>query len=45
VKPVNEKQFQNVVALAAPERFEHFVKVVVDWEVASGVLGQGVRRR
>ena len=45
MKPANEKQFQNVVALAAPERFEHFVKVVVDWEVAWGVLGQGVGRR
>ncbi len=41
MKPVNEKQFRNVVALAAPERFEHFVKVVADWEVAWALWDDG----
>ena len=41
MKPVNEKQFQNVVALPAPERFEHFIKVVVGNELAWGLWDDG----
>ena len=38
---VNPKQFDAVVALSGNKRFEHFVKVVVDREMAWGLYEDG----
>jgi len=38
---VNPKQMEAVLALPSPQRFEHFVKVVVDWEKAWSLYQDG----
>lgn len=38
---VNQKQIEAVTALAGPLRYEHFVKVVVDWEEVWGLYQDG----
>lgn len=35
------RQFQAVLALSGAERFEHFVKVVADWQEAWGLFQDG----
>lgn len=38
---VNAKQMEAVLALPGPRRFEHFVKVVADWQQAWGLYHDG----
>ena len=38
---INPKQFEAILALPGNKRFEHFVKVVVDWETAWGLYEDG----
>lgn len=38
---VNQKQLEAVLSLPAPKRFEHFVKVVCDWEEVWGLYQDG----
>jgi len=38
---VNPKQLAAVLALPGPQRFEHFVKVVADWQEAWGLYKDG----
>lgn len=38
---INSKQIESVIALAGPERYRHFVKVVADWEVVWGLYQDG----
>lgn len=38
---VSAKQLEAVLALTGARRFEHFVKVVVDWEQAWGLYQEG----
>lgn len=38
---INARQIAAVLALPGPERFKHFVKVIVDWEEAWGLYQDG----
>lgn len=38
---VNAKQMEAVLALPGPRRFEHFVKVVADWQQVWGLYRDG----
>jgi len=38
---VNAKQLAVVLGLSGPKRYEHFVKVVVDWQEAWGLYQDG----
>ncbi|MGN5479472.1 DUF2750 domain-containing protein [Cupriavidus basilensis] len=38
---VNQRQLEAVFALPGPKRFEHFVKVVCDWEEVWGLFKDG----
>jgi len=38
---VSSKQMEAVLALPAARRFEHFIKVIADWEVVWGLYDDG----
>lgn len=38
---INPKQIESVTALDGPKRYEHFVKVVADWEEVWGLYQDG----
>lgn len=38
---ISPKQLEAVLALPGPKRFEHFVKVVADWQEAWGLYSEG----
>lgn len=38
---VNQKQLQQVMGLPGAKRFEHFVKVIVDWQEVWGLYQDG----
>lgn len=38
---ISPKQVETVIALPAPKRFEHFVKLVADWQEAWGLYQDG----
>ena len=38
---LNQKQINSVIALPGPKRYEHFVKVVCDWEEVWGLYSDG----
>ena len=38
---VNQKQMEAVFALPGPERFEHFIKAVADWQEVWGLYQDG----
>lgn len=38
---INQKQLEAVLALSGDKRFEHFVKVVADWEEVWGLYQDG----
>ena len=39
--PLNDKQIQSVLSLSGPDRYRHFIKVVVDREEAWGLYDDG----
>ncbi len=41
MKEVHPKEFEQVVALPAPDRYEHFINTVADWEEAWGLYEDG----
>lgn len=38
---INQKQLESVIALSGPKRYQHFVKVVTDWEEVWGLYQNG----
>lgn len=38
---INQKQIESVIALPGPKRYDHFVKVIVDWEEVWGLYHDG----
>lgn len=38
---INQKRLESVLALPGPKRYEHFVKVVADWEEVWGLYNDG----
>lgn len=38
---ISQKQIESVIALPGPKRYEHFVKVVADWEEVWGLYQDG----
>lgn len=38
---VSERKLEALLALPGPERYEHFVKTVADWELAWGLYSEG----
>lgn len=38
---LNPKQIESVLALPGPKRYDHFIKVVADWESAWGLFQDG----
>jgi hypothetical protein len=38
---INQKQIESVIALPGPKRYEHFIKVVADWEEVWGLYQDG----
>lgn len=38
---INQKQLESVIALPGPKRYQHFVKVVADWEEVWGLYQDG----
>lgn len=41
MKKLNDKQISTVVALPSKDRYEHFIKTVVDWQEAWGLYQNG----
>jgi Protein of unknown function (DUF2750) len=39
--PMNPKQFEAVIKLPAPQRYDHFIKVVADRQLAWGLYADG----
>ena len=38
---ISQKQIESVLALPGPDRYKHFIKVVVDWEEVWGLFKDG----
>lgn len=38
---ISPKQIQSVLALPGPQRYEHFIKIVADWEEVWGLYQNG----
>lgn len=38
---ISQKQIESMIALSGPKRYEHFVKVVADWEEVWGLYQDG----
>lgn len=38
---INQRQISSVIALPGPKRYEHFIKVVTDWEEVWGLYQDG----
>jgi len=38
---ISQKQIESVIALPGPKRYEHFVKIVADWEEVWGLYQDG----